>query len=103
MSDRRDRLRGLLLGTALGDALGLPCEGLSASRVARKYPDLNQFHLFGRRGYVSDDTEQSALVAQSLLRGGDDDDAVVRAFRRALPQEGEPWLYDRDFYELPDG
>ena len=24
------------------------------------------------------------------------------AFRRALPQEGEPWLYDRDFYELPD-
>lgn len=25
------------------------------------------------------------------------------AFRRALPQEGEPWLYDRDFYELPDG
>jgi len=25
------------------------------------------------------------------------------AFRRALPQEGEPQLYDRDFYELPDG
>ena len=25
------------------------------------------------------------------------------AFRRALPQEGEPRLYDRDFYELPDG
>ena len=24
------------------------------------------------------------------------------AFRRALPQEGEPQLYDRDFYELPD-
>lgn len=24
------------------------------------------------------------------------------AFQRALPQEGEPWLYDRDFYELPD-
>ena len=24
------------------------------------------------------------------------------AFRRALPQEGEPQLYERDFYELPD-
>lgn len=24
------------------------------------------------------------------------------AFRRALPQEGEPRLYERDFYELPD-
>ena len=24
------------------------------------------------------------------------------AFQRALPQEGEPQLYERDFYELPD-
>jgi ADP-ribosylglycohydrolase len=29
----RDRLTGVLLGTALGDALGLVCAGMSARRV----------------------------------------------------------------------
>lgn len=63
----RDRIAGLLLGTALGDALGLPLEGLSAAIIRKRFPDLEAFHLIGQRGFVSDDTEQSALVAEALL------------------------------------
>ena len=33
-----DRLRGLLLGTAVGDAIGLPYEGIGPRRVARLAP-----------------------------------------------------------------
>jgi len=66
--DLRARLAGTLLGTAVGDALGLPCEGLSAARIARRFGRADRFRLLGRTGYVSDDTEQSALVAQSLAR-----------------------------------
>ena len=79
-----DRLAGTLLGTALGDALGLPCEGMSARSIARRFGRVDRFRLLGKTGFVSDDTEQSALVAQSLARYPDDVDAFVRAFRRAL-------------------
>lgn len=68
MSANADRLEGVLLGTALGDALGLPLENLSAAAIRRRFGAVDRYHLFGRTGFVSDDTEQSALVAQSLLR-----------------------------------
>ncbi len=82
--DLTDRLAGTLLGTALGDALGLPMEMLSPRIIARRFPRLDRFHLLGSIGFVSDDTEQSALVAQSLARHPRDPDACVRAFRRSL-------------------
>src|SRR5690606_6216928 len=62
-----DRITGCLLGTAVGDALGLPYEGLSSSRALRMLgvPDRHRF-LFGR-GMFSDDTEHACMVAQSLI------------------------------------
>ncbi len=79
-----DRFAGVLLGTALGDALGLPMEGLPAAAIARRFPSIDRYHLLGRTGFVSDDTEQSALVAQALARYPDDKARFVRAFRRSL-------------------
>jgi ADP-ribosyl-[dinitrogen reductase] hydrolase len=79
-----DRLEGTLLGVALGDALGLPCEGMSARSIARRFGTVDRFRLLGRTGFVSDDTEQTALIAQSLVRHPRGSDACVRAFRRAL-------------------
>src|SRR5258708_29490642 len=82
--DLRARVAGTLLGTALGDALGLPCEGMSAKRIARRFGKLDRYRLLGRTGYVSDDTEQSALVAQSLAGFPAAPDRCARAFRRSL-------------------
>ncbi|MBI5622387.1 MAG: ADP-ribosylglycohydrolase family protein [Elusimicrobia bacterium] len=79
-----DRLTGVLLGTALGDSLGLPAEGLSSAVILRRFGRVERFHLLGSLGFVSDDTEQSALVAQSLARHPDDPEACARAFRRSL-------------------
>jgi ADP-ribosyl-[dinitrogen reductase] hydrolase len=79
-----DRLAGTLLGTALGDALGLPCEGMSARSIARRFGRIDRFRLLGRTGFVSDDTEQAALIAESLVRHHDDLDACVRSFRWSL-------------------
>jgi ADP-ribosylglycohydrolase len=81
---RRRRLEGCLLGTAVGDALGLPCEGLAPAVVARRFQPLDRFRLIGRTGFVSDDTEQSALVVEALCGPAADDDVVVRRFRRKL-------------------
>jgi len=60
-------LAGCLLGTAVGDAIALPYEGLSRRRVNRwlRGPLMHRF-FFGR-GYCSDDTEHTCMVAQALL------------------------------------
>lgn len=82
--DLRDRLAGTLLGTALGDALGIAAEGMSARTIARRFGRVERYHLLGRTGFVSDDTEQAALLAQSLARCPDDAERCAREFRRAL-------------------
>ncbi len=83
-TDLEARLEGLLLGTALGDALGLPCEGLSAPVIARRFGELDRFRMCGHTGFVSDDTEQTALVAECLSHHPDDPEACATAFRRRL-------------------
>lgn len=82
--DIRDRLAGALLGTALGDALGLACEGISATAIARRFGPVERFHLLGTTGFVSDDTEQSALVAHALAAHPADLPAFIQSFRRSL-------------------
>jgi ADP-ribosylglycohydrolase len=65
--DRRDRFRGVLLGTAVGDSVGLPAEGLSPQRAARLMPGRWRQRLFLNSGLISDDTDHTVFVAQSLL------------------------------------
>lgn len=74
-----ERACACLLGLAVGDALGFPLEGLSARQIARRYPDRSRYHFLGRRGYVSDDTEQAVMVAEALLEG-----KPVEGFARRL-------------------
>lgn len=59
-------------------------EGMRGSAIARRFPKLDRYFLLGRTGFVSDDTEQSALVAQSLARSPREREAFVRAFRTSL-------------------
>lgn len=82
-------LQGCLLGSAVGDALGLACEGLSPRRQTSLFPDLSHYHFLpGKRGMISDDTEHLCLVAQALLRSGGE----PRAFQRALAWQLRFWL-----------
>ena len=55
------------MGLALGDALGFPLEGLSARRIAGRFGRPERFCFLGRRGFVSDDTEQAVMAAQAVL------------------------------------
>jgi ADP-ribosylglycohydrolase len=66
--DRSDRLKGLILGTAAGHALGLPYEGLSRRRIAASCPGRWRHRRLLGRGFVSDDTDHTLLVGRALLR-----------------------------------
>lgn len=85
---RQQAITGCLLGTAVGDAVGLACEGLSPSRQARLFPDLSGPCLLGHQGMVSDDTEHACLVAQALIASAGEPDA----FERALAGRLRLWL-----------
>src|SRR4051812_47375719 len=85
MRDRADVLAGVILGTAAGDALGVPREALSPRRAARLFgaPPLRPRFLFGR-GMTSDDPEHACLLAQALLRRPGDPDAFARSLAWGL-------------------
>lgn len=70
--DLEDALAGCLVGTAIGDALGMVCTGLARERQYLIYPDLEHYHFFLGRGMTSDDTEQTCMVAQALISAPDD-------------------------------
>ncbi|QJW92901.1 ADP-ribosylglycohydrolase [Frigoriglobus tundricola] len=78
MTPDRDAVSGCLLGLAVGDALGLPCENLSARRAGRLFPHLDRYQFFFRRGAFSDDTEHACLTGQALLASGGDPAVFLR-------------------------
>lgn len=90
----QQRFAGVIIGTSVGDALGLPAENLSPEKIHRRWPGpLRMRFLFGR-GMVSDDTEHTLMVAQSLLSHSDDS----VGFQRALAWKLRWW-----FAALPGG
>lgn len=75
-------LEGVILGTAVGDAIGLPREGLSARRAERIFGGRPYEYCLlprARRGMVSDDTEHTCMVGQAILACGGDPGRFARA------------------------
>ncbi|MCL1469259.1 ADP-ribosylglycohydrolase family protein [Argonema antarcticum] len=83
-----DSIIGSILGTAVGDALGLPCEGLSKQRQYRLYGNLNNHHFLFGKGMVSDDTEHTCMVAQSLIVSAGN----IQIFEKELAWRLRWWL-----------
>lgn len=76
----QNAIEGCVLGTAVGDALGLAYEGLSRRRASRLLGEPDRYRLLFGRGMVSDDTEHTCMVAQSLIAAGDDVEKFARQF-----------------------
>lgn len=84
--------RCCLLGTAVGDSVGLPMEGLSPQRAARLFPNPDRHNFLFGHGMLSDDTEHACMTAQSLIESHFDEQrfgraigARLRAWTLALP------------------
>ncbi len=91
---RESQIVGCILGTAIGDAIGLPYEGVSRRRLTRLLGIPNRHRFFFGRGMVSDDTEHTCMVAQSLVASVLD----VATFERELAKRLKWW-----FLALPAG
>ncbi len=53
---------GCLLGTAIGDAMGLSYEGLSPQRLIKLYPKFNQYHLIMRLLNISKEKSLAPFI-----------------------------------------
>jgi ADP-ribosylglycohydrolase len=65
------RIRGCLLGGAVGDALGAPVEFLSLQEIRDKFGPAgihDYARAYGRRGAIADDTQMTLFTAEGLLR-----------------------------------
>jgi ADP-ribosylglycohydrolase len=74
-----ERVCGLILGQAVGDALGLPYEGLSSRRAAKLLGPPDRYRFIAGRGMVSDDTEHLCMTAQAVLACHKDADVFARS------------------------
>lgn len=72
---------GCLLGTAVGDAMGLPYEGLPRQRIPAGVCGHGWF--FGR-GMTSDDTEHTWIVVEALYLAQGDPSVFERELARGL-------------------
>ncbi|MCU0543322.1 MAG: ADP-ribosylglycohydrolase family protein [Oscillatoriaceae cyanobacterium Prado104] len=85
---QKSAIVGCIIGTAIGDAIGLPVEGLSKRRQSLMHPKISGHHLFMGRGMVSDDTEHTCMVAQSLIVSGGN----LQVFSQQLTMRFRWWL-----------
>jgi ADP-ribosyl-[dinitrogen reductase] hydrolase len=80
-SSRVDRVRGCMLGMAVGDALGGPLEGLSGQQIRAHYGRVRNYvdgvqawkrkpHRWRLRGLYTDDTQQALAISDVLLDYG---------------------------------
>lgn len=76
----RESIVGCMLGTAVGDALGLPYEGLPPDRATRLLDQPTRHRFFFGHGMISDDTEHTCMVAQSLMESPSDVDQFTKTF-----------------------
>lgn len=110
--DLEDRVRGMLLGLAIGDSLGNTSEGLAPAERRRRHGEIrdylpNWWADMASRGTPSDDTQLAFWTLESLLRrdGLDPEDIAsafaggrifglgktVTAFLLAYRGQGLPW------------
>lgn len=84
--NRIDRIRGMIIGLALGDSLGLPMEFKRGQTYTGKLFAFDYKTRFGNTvhvpaGEVSDDTEMTLALARSLIENkGYNQNAVIQAY-----------------------
>lgn len=90
-----DRYRGVLLGVACGDALGGPVEFINRVDIAARFPDGVREFVGGGwldldPGEITDDTQQTLILARALTAAGLDMDAFAAGligWRNSLPKD----------------
>lgn len=108
----KNKIRGSLIGGAIGDALGYPIEFLSLSSIRKKYGEkgITEFSLSPKgKALISDDTQMTLFTANGLLFGvtrwftsdsimGDLDSYVHYAYREWFETQIDAPIEEQRYY-----
>lgn len=90
----KDKFIGALLGTHVGDALGMPFEGKSCDEMESRYGIVREMtDGFRGKGSYTDDTEMMMAVAESLIekKGFDGTHMSGKFIEKYHPSRGYGW------------
>lgn len=96
----KDKVRGMFLGTAIGDSLGMCVEGWDAAKIKETYgrietyidPKGHKYHDGMRAGSTTDDTQLTITVAEALIEaGGIDLDVQAKHHVKAFKSHTGGW------------
>lgn len=82
MNDIHNRIKGCLIGVAAGDAMGMPSSMMSPEKIRRTFgrirtflpaPEGHVIHNGLKAGEITDDTQQTLLIADSIIEKGSAD------------------------------
>lgn len=85
----KDRIRGSLIGGAIGDALGYTVEFMSRNRILSQYGNkgITKFYITPEgKALVSDDTQMTLFTACGMLMG------VTRGYMRGIGGQPEKYV-----------
>lgn len=115
MPSRGSRIRGCLLGGALGDALGAPVEFDSWATIQQRFgpAGITGFSpAYGRVGAITDDTQMTLFTAEGLIRArqrwldrgiANVPSVINRAYMRWLSTQGHAPPPDPDWIAIETG
>lgn len=80
MEDKKDLVRGSLIGGAVGDALGYTVEFMRYQEIIARYghPGITRYELRGGVAEISDDTQMTLFTANGMLMG------ITRGYMRGI-------------------
>ncbi|MFQ5751697.1 MAG: ADP-ribosylglycohydrolase family protein, partial [bacterium] len=91
MKKLKQKFQGALIGTLVGDALGMPVEGWPPQAIVQEYSQLREM-LASRlgKGTYTDDTQMMIAVAESLVhcKGFNGEDMARRFLDNYDPRRG---------------
>jgi ADP-ribosylglycohydrolase len=97
----RNKIKGMILGTAIGDSLGMPVETWGRDRILKLYPNGitkyekpsgHKWFKDEEAGTVTDDTQLTIAVMKGMMRGnGFDMNEIAKAHVEAMGETTAGW------------
>ena len=96
----RDKIRGSMMGGAVGDALGYPVEFLSYKEILKQYPPKGiqayELNFNTRTALISDDTQMALFTAAGILLG-DTGEGFTDQVRMSVWKAYQEWLTTQSY------